>query len=148
MSERMNVSIRLESRQDGAVQVSEHRGELFRKDRSIYIRYEESIEGEAKAEPIRSLIRYRQGELLITRRGAVDSEQLFAVGGRRAGRYRSPFTSFPMETETKRLAFHAEDAAAGESAEPPFTIEWNYDLWIEEHLSGQFHIRLHIQGEQ
>ncbi|WP_341280452.1 DUF1934 domain-containing protein [Paenibacillus sp. FSL H8-0537] len=148
MSERMNVSIKLESRQDGAVQVGEHRGELFRKDRSLYIRYEETVEGEANSEPIRSLIRYRQGELLITRRGAVDSEQLFAIGGKRAGRYRSPFTSFQMETETGQLALQAEGAAAGELAEPPFSIEWKYDLWIDEHLSGRFHIRLHIQGEQ
>ncbi|ANY66376.1 hypothetical protein BBD42_07820 [Paenibacillus sp. BIHB 4019] len=148
MSDRMNVSIKLESRQDGAVQVGEHRGELFRKDRSLYIRYEEPIEGEANAEPIRSLIRYRQGELLITRRGAVESEQLFAVGGKRAGRYRSPFMNFQMETETKQLVLHADGAAAGELAEPPFSIEWKYDLWIDEHLSGRFHIRLYIQGEQ
>jgi Uncharacterized protein conserved in bacteria len=146
MQDRMAVKITLTSTQDGESVVHTYTGEWFRKERSVYIRYEEPVEGDAPS--IRTLVRFREDELSITRRGALESEQLFVPGeGRRSGYYRSPYTSFQMETSTAFVAVKGDDGAEFSLAEPPCTIEWQYELWINEHLSGRFHNRLHIQEE-
>ncbi|GLX71341.1 DUF1934 domain-containing protein [Paenibacillus glycanilyticus] len=146
MPDRVAVKITLTSTQDGESEVHTYKGEWFRKDRSVYIRYDELVEG--TEDPIRTLLRYKTGELSITRRGVVESDQLFVPGeARRSGRYRSPYTSFAMETGTELLAVKGENGEDLSLAEPPCTIEWKYELWIHEHLSGRFHNRLHIQEE-
>lgn len=30
----------------------------------------------------------------------------------------------------------------------PFTLEWEYELYVGDQMSGRFHIWLHIQEEQ
>ncbi|MCM3631585.1 DUF1934 domain-containing protein [Paenibacillus glycanilyticus] len=146
MQDRMAVKITLTSTQDGESVVHAYTGEWFRKERSVYIRYEEPVEGDAP--PIRTLVRFREDELSITRRGVVESEQLFVPGElRRSGYYRSPYTSFQMETATAFITLKGEGGHKPTSAEPPCTIEWQYELWMNEHLSGRFHNRLHIQEE-
>ncbi|SFF34686.1 Uncharacterized beta-barrel protein YwiB, DUF1934 family [Paenibacillus catalpae] len=146
MQDRMAVKITLTSTQDGESVIHTYTGEWFRKERSVYIRYEEPVEGDAA--PIRTLVRFRKDELSITRRGALESEQLFVPGElRRSGYYRSPYTSFQMETGTAFVVVKGDDGAELPSAEPPCTIEWQYELWMNEHLSGRFHNRLHIQEE-
>ncbi|MGO4111489.1 DUF1934 domain-containing protein [Paenibacillus sp. YAF4_2] len=146
MQDRMAVKITLTSTQDGESVVQTYKGEWFRKERSVYIRYEEPVEG--SADPIRTLVRFRTDELSITRRGVVESEQLFVPGEvRRSGYYRSPYTSFQMETATAFVAVKGDDGLELPSAVLPYTIEWQYELWMNEHLSGRFHNRLHIQEE-
>ncbi|WP_435168249.1 DUF1934 domain-containing protein [Paenibacillus glycanilyticus] len=147
MQDRMAVTITLTSTQDGESVVHTYSGEWFRKERTVYIRYEEPVEGSAS--PIRTLVRYRKDELLITRRGVVESEQLFVPGEmRRSGYYRSPYTSFQMETATAFIELKGEGGEKQAYAEPPFAIEWQYELWMNEHLSGRFLNRLHIQEEK
>lgn len=149
MSDRMIVAITIESIQDGETTVQTLQGEWFRKERSIYIRYEECMDAGLEASQIRTLIRYRPNELSITRRGAIESEQLFVQGDvRRVGYYRSAYTSFQLETDTHELVFRrrmAGELAEGQSVEPPFTIECQYELWVNEQMSGRFHIRFHIE---
>lgn len=136
--------ILVESKQDGERVTHRYKGEWFRKERSIFIRYAES-------EETRALIRYSPGELSVKRSGAVQSEQLFVSGQRRIGSYRSAVTVFQLETDTKSLHLHA--AARGDEndqalpSKPPFTLEWRYDLYVSEQMSGRFHIRLHIQED-
>jgi len=145
MSDKMLVKITLESTQDGSTGVHIYNGEWFRKERSIYIRYEEIPAGGTDADQIRTLVRYRTNELSIARRGAVEAEQLFMTGvTRRDGFYKSPYTSFRMETDTKRLAAAPKDGREGAELVPPFLIEWEYDLWVNEQLSGRFQNKLHV----
>ncbi|QAY67361.1 DUF1934 domain-containing protein [Paenibacillus protaetiae] len=149
MSDREQVRIKLISKADGAANVQTYTGEWFRKDKSVYIRYEEPAEAAdsgAPVESVRSLIRYRPGELSLVRRGALQSEQLFVRGVRTRGFYRSPFTAFEMETATSRLA--VTPSGKEELPSPPFTLDWKYKLWVGETLSGRFELRLHIEPLQ
>lgn len=144
----MNVSgkaiIIVESKVDGEKNTHRYKGDWFRKERSLFIRYAES-------EETRALVRYTPGELFVKRSGAVQSEQYFVPGQRRSGNYRSAVTVFDLEARTQSLKLQAK-AAGDHSASllptaPPFTLEWRYELYVSEQLSGRFHIRLHIQED-
>ncbi|WP_173275790.1 DUF1934 domain-containing protein [Paenibacillus sp. NEAU-GSW1] len=142
-SDRRQVSITLESKQGSESTRHTYTGEWFRKERSVYIRYEEG--GGSEAEAVRTIIRIREGELLITRRGAVDSDQLFLRdGGKQPGQYRSPYTSFQMETLTEKLSVRAGGGRDNSDLTPPFTIEWKYEIWIDDEITGRFQNRLHV----
>ncbi|OMF29102.1 hypothetical protein BK133_18360 [Paenibacillus sp. FSL H8-0548] len=154
MNDSRKVRMTLESMQDGSSHIHTYEGEWFRKEKSIFIRYSEpAVEGDPKAGEVRTLLKYRQGELSIMRRGAIESEQLFVQGQKRIGRYQSSMTSFVLETETQLLSLQVP-SDSGEKAEAdllpaqlPFTLEWEYELHVNDQMSGRFHIRLHIQGE-
>lgn len=134
----------LESKADGEKTTHRYKGEWFRKEKSLFIRY-------AEDEATRALIRYTPGELLLKRSGAVQSDQLFVSGQSRIGQYRSAVTVFELETRTKSLALQARAKQDGPGAvlptAPPFILEWRYELYVSEQLSGRFHIRLHIQED-
>ncbi|WP_168123084.1 DUF1934 domain-containing protein [Paenibacillus sp. HB172176] len=153
-----NVCMTLESRQDGEIQSFQYKGEWFRKEHALYLRYREGT-GEGERNEVRTLLRYSPGELSIARSGAVDSRQWFVPGQRRRGSYRSAATAFELDTLTTALAAYALDKdRLPETEEPeretslpsklPFIIEWQYELYVEEQLSGNFHIRLWIQEER
>lgn len=134
----------LESKADGEKGTHRYKGEWFRKERSLFIRY-------AEDEQTRALIRYSPGELSLKRSGAIQSDQLFIPGESRVGRYRSAVTVFELETRTKSLALQVKAKQDQEGAllpsAPPFTLEWRYELYVSEQMSGRFHIRLHIQED-
>ena len=95
-------------------------------------------------------MRYTPGELFIKRSGGIQSEQLFVPGQTRSGTYRSALTTFELETSTKSISLQAKasgDAGAALPSKPPFTLEWRYELYVSEQMSGRFHIRLHIQED-
>ena len=154
MADSRKARITLESVQDGRSHIHTYEGEWFRKERSIFIRYiEPAAAVDPKAGEVRTLVRYRHGELSIVRRGVIESEQLFVPGLRRTGYYRSPATSFPLETDTVQLSLKAQDydaASADAGVLPsklPFTLEWEYEMHVGDQMSGRFHLRLHIQEE-
>jgi uncharacterized beta-barrel protein YwiB (DUF1934 family) len=143
--------ITLESMQDGSSHIHTYDGEWFRKELSVYVRYvEPALKEDPKTGEVRTLVRYRPEELSIVRRGAVESEQLFVPGVRRAGYYRSKAASFPLETDTLLLQLRKgrDESADGLPAALPFTVEWQYEMHVGDQMSGRFHIRLHIQEEQ
>ncbi|WP_424769103.1 DUF1934 domain-containing protein [Paenibacillus sp. sgz302251] len=154
MADSRKVRITLESVQDGITQTHAYEGEWFRKARSVFIRYSEpAAEGDPMAGEVRTLLRYRPEEMSIVRRGVIESEQLFAVGLRRTGYYRTPMISFSLETDTTQLTLTPDSAEAhaamdaGLPSQLPFTIEWQYEMHVRDQMSGRFHIRLHIQEE-
>ncbi|AJY74996.1 DUF1934 domain-containing protein [Paenibacillus beijingensis] len=139
MNEKRRVLIALESKQDGGAKtVQTFRGQFYPKDRSVYVRYDEDDELHGT---VRTLLRWTPGELSLTRRGGVESEQTFAAGSRRPGRYRSPHLSFPLETETTELT--AEQGGCG----LPLTLQWSYTLHIGQQESSRFQLRLHIRED-
>lgn len=154
MNDSRKVRITLESIQDGSSHIHTYEGEWFRKEKSMFIRYvEPAVEGDPKSGEVRTLLKYRQGELSIMRRGVIESEQLFVQGQKRIGRYQSSMTSFVLETETHLLSMQVPSDSDQNSeaiqlpVELPFTLEWEYELHVNDQMSGRFHIRLHIQED-
>ncbi len=141
MNQRAKVQLVLESRIDGRKEVHRYKGEWFRKEKSIYIRY-------AEGEGSQALLRYTPGELSLKRSGGVLSEQLFVPGQSRIGSYTTPQAAFQLETTTSSLVVKRD---AGETDELPgslpFDLEWRYKLKVGGQIAGNFHICLHIQEE-
>src|SRR3569832_1491996 len=98
LTDKASVRLVLSSDIEGEKQEHHFHGEWYRKGRTVYVRYSEMDE---EAGEVRTLIRWRGGELHIARRGLVDSEQTFVAGVRRTGRYASPFVQFQMETDSE-----------------------------------------------
>ncbi|MBD2845592.1 DUF1934 domain-containing protein [Paenibacillus sp. IB182496] len=138
------VRIALESRQEDEVTRHAYAGEWVLRGRSAFLHYEEEEDGGR----VRTVMRWGEDEIKITRRGDVETEQTFVPNARRGGSYRMGGLSFPMETVTDAIAFR-DPQAQGEGARRdsmalPLTIEWSYSLWMEDQQIGRFEIRLDI----
>lgn len=133
------ASIQLISRQEGDEEkVQNLRGEVFAKGNAVYIRYEEPQRG-PQGGITRTMIKILGGELKIIRHGEVESEQTFRLGQRLPGFYRSPYMSFQLSTATTRLEIDLNGIHG--------SVEWEYDFYVFEELSGHFALSLHIWEE-
>lgn len=132
------VLITINSRQDEETVKQTLAGQLFRKDKALYVRYEEPG---ANGNPggVRTLLKVTQEELKVIRHGEVESEQSFRKGSRLPGFYRSPYTRFALITHTRDLRVRLE----GSSGE----IYWAYELEVHDAISGHFAVSLTIQEE-
>ncbi|RXZ79999.1 DUF1934 domain-containing protein [Paenibacillaceae bacterium] len=136
-SDRRKVRITLESVQDSEVTVHHYEGFLIKKERYVYLQYDET---EAGAATVNTTVRWNRQELKIIRRGDVDSEQTFIPGLRQKGEYRTPEMRFALETVTDELIIE------GDSIDNmPLLIQWSYTLWMESQHVGRFQIRLQVQ---
>jgi len=143
MNHKQNVTITLGSTQDGESIALTYSGEWFVKEKSFYLRYAEQTElGE-----VRNLLRYQHGLLSHSRKGAVESEQIYAIGIRRSGYYDNKVVKFELDAHTSELRLLNSDEELIDElpTKLPFTLEWTYDLYVGEQLTGQFSNRLIIQ---
>ncbi|WP_172257601.1 DUF1934 domain-containing protein [Saccharibacillus deserti] len=138
MSDTSRVLITINSRQGEETVEQTLAGQLFRKDRALYLRYEEPG---ASGNPgsVRTLLKITQEELKVIRHGEVESEQSFRLGSSLPGFYRSPYTRFALVTHTRELSVRME-GSAGE-------IFWAYELEVHNAISGHFAVSLTIQEE-
>ncbi|QHT58870.1 DUF1934 domain-containing protein [Paenibacillus lycopersici] len=147
MNDKAHVSIALESEIDGEEQRTAVEGEWYRKGGAFFLKYAETEGGSE----VRTIVRWRDGELSITRRGAVESEQLFTTGVRRSGRYESRHAAFSLETDTSLLQVRFGDGLnvgpGEERREPelPLLLEWHYGLLVGGEPIGNFKIRLRAE---
>ena len=126
---------------DGTESTVQHlSGEVVYTKTGLFIRYEEPDQI-ADGVATRTTIIWSEGgeELKVLRHGGVQSQQLFRVGERLPGFYRSPFTTFNLSTHTRMLEI-ALNGGFG-------TLKWTYDFYVYEELSGQFTISMQIQEE-
>jgi len=146
------VAVELETRhQGGQPDVRRYSGLLYNKPRGQYLVYEEEAEGgAARGERTRTTIRWDGEELKLVRRGAIESEQIFALGRHTAGSYRLPQGTFALETETHEL--RVDSGGSSHAAEWPrplkVTAFWRYDLKLGGEPAGYFEIRLTIWEEE
>ncbi|SFS98178.1 DUF1934 domain-containing protein [Paenibacillus sp. 453mf] len=132
------VKVHIYSMADGEKVIQTFTGEAIRKGSALYVRYEEEeqVPGGSKT---RNTIKVTEHSLKLIRHGGVESEQNFELGQRLPGFYKSPYTSFALSTDTKKL----EISTAGMSAK----LAFRYDLYMFEEKSGHFDISMEIQEE-
>jgi len=143
MNQKQNIVAIFQSWQGEETTRMQYDGELFIKGKSLFIRYVEQTEdGE-----IRHLLRCQQDELLVTRKGQVQSEQLYRVGEPRNGYYSNQIITLEVSAHTSRLQLFAADGSMLTTlpTQLPFSLEWDYELFVSEQSSGRFTIRLQIQ---
>jgi uncharacterized beta-barrel protein YwiB (DUF1934 family) len=144
------VALTLESRQDGDLSVSHHRGVLYRKPGAFYIQYEENgPDGEADAARGRTSVTLKAdgGGLRMVRQGATEGTMTFAPGRKASGSLLTSVGRFRLDTETSRLHIEPDGRAKAE-APLPWRMEWAYRLWINEQYAGRFVLKLRIEEEK
>lgn len=155
MTDKANVRLTLTSEIEGEVQEHQFTGEWLRKGRAVYVRYTETDDSSGE---VRTVIRWRDGQLHIARRGVVESEQNFIAGAKQAGEYKSPFARFKMVTDTSLLWMQCGDLVQrGDQQQPaadgelvpmlPMLLEWHYNMYVDEELTGQFKIKLKAEPD-
>jgi uncharacterized beta-barrel protein YwiB (DUF1934 family) len=136
------VRIQLESDSDGEKLSQQLTGEWYAKGRAVYLRYEESEDSRT----VRTLLMWKDGQLRLTRKGDVESEQTFSAGGKFEGFYRAETVRFELETVTSllRIVASGEEGEEGEPPTPalPMLFEWHYELWTGGEKAGLFKVRL------
>ena len=143
MSYKQKVWIELESKQENEKVSHKMLGEWFVKDKAFYIKYTERTD----AGEIRHLLRYQPSELKITRKGAIEAEQVFRVGQRWTGYYDNKMIKIAVEAFTYRLEImnSSNQALLGLPSTLPFSLVWEYDLFVDDQSTGKFSIRLKLK---
>lgn len=136
MTEFNQVQLTLQSDQDGEQSTTQFIGQAFQKGSSLYIRYTESAD--PLQQEVRTVVKIDDHEVKIMRRGGVESDQTFRQEEQLPGSYRSPFMTFALSTHTTQLTQEL-DGHLGR-------VNWEYELYVHEELTGTFKISLHIQA--
>lgn len=143
MKDKQTIIATLESIQDNEKTTHQYEGELYLKEKSFYIRYTEQTE----AGEVRHFLRYEPNQLTVSRKGSIQSEQLYRVGEVRSGYYDNGVIRLELGALTHKLRI-LDKASKTIEALPtqfPFSLEWEYELIVEEQSTGRFAIRLYIQ---
>ncbi len=113
-------------------------GQYLEKDGSSYVKYEEVIEEGT----IKTIVKITENEGLILRSGAVKMRLSFLLNKKRNGSYETPYGTFLMVTDTKRLSFEkAEDSPSG-------LIDILYDLNMNGNKNGTYHMTIQLKEEK
>lgn len=134
MSQSIPVNIELLSIMDEERIEQRYQGELIRRGDTNYLRYTEKDE---EGEEIRTVVKLAEREIKITRRGQVESEQLFVLHERKKGQYRTKMGRLWIETDTLTMDMKLEDGL-GE-------VAWSYSLYVADEPAGLFQITLNIR---
>lgn len=140
MNYKQNVWIQLESEQDNEVFSQQMLGEWYLKDEAFYIKYAEQTD----AGEVRHLLRYEPTELKVTRSGAVDAKQIYRVHERWPGLYSNQMIKLETAAYTYQLVIKdaMDHIVLGLPTMLPFSLIWEYELYVGEQSTGRFKLRL------
>ncbi|OEH93239.1 DUF1934 domain-containing protein [Bacillus solimangrovi] len=109
-NEKQQIDVRLvtEIRDAGRHEtiVIESSGMKYKKNDSLFLSFEENLEGIDK---VKTIMKLTENELFIMRSGGVTMRQNFRVGELLAGSYQSPYGTMAMETKTERIHYQFND---------------------------------------
>lgn len=140
MNHKQHVWIEFESTQDNEKVSQQMTGEWYIKGKAFYITYEEQTE----AGTIRHLLRYEPEELKVMRKGALESEQIYRMHERRQGYYDNRIVKLELQAYTHQLSIRDQydQVVLGLPSRLPFSLIWEYDLFVGEQATGRFKLRL------
>ena len=76
-------------------------GEYYFRSGSHYILYDELVEGEAA--PIKNVIKLRDREFTITKKGIINTQMVFTEGKKNMTRYVTPFGNIMIALDTEKI---------------------------------------------
>lgn len=133
------VRIRMESKQADQTHVHQADGELYDKNGSWYLLYEEPETDAAGPGRIRATVKWDDEQIKVVRRGAVESELTFRSGARTAGSFALTQGRLPLECYTHGIDRRLNGGLG--------SLSWSYDLYADGAYAGRIRIRLTIEGE-
>lgn len=125
MTKEVLISIRglqfLEGQEEDDIETVQQ-GEFYLRNGSRYLIFDEYMEG--FHEPVKNVLRYKDGELTLTKRGLLNVQMIFAEGRRNTTRYQTPYGVIMIGLDTGRVAFTENEQ--GFKLEVDYTLEANY----------------------
>lgn len=109
-------------------------GEMAVKEGVRYAFYKETAEG---MEGVRTTLKWKDGWLVISRSGAVESRQEFRPGYRCSSVYKTPYLTIPLVSTTRRLAVTEQGKK--------HRLEVEYDLAHGDDHYGRMEIIIEIE---
>lgn len=99
------------------------RGEYYKKNDSHFLLYQEVVEGSSK--PISNIIRFKEKELSLTKKGMINTQMLFEENKKSLTTYATPFGNIMMGIDTKNIMMREEEDQIVMQAE--YALEVNYE---------------------
>lgn len=97
-------------------------GEYYEKNGADFLLYDEYLEG--FQEPVKNVIRIRDREMTLTKRGILNVQMNFEVGKKTLTRYQTPYGVIMIGLDTTRVACMKEERCM--IVEVDYTLEANY----------------------
>ena len=110
MTKEVFVSIRglqFDNGQDGEKIESIQKGEYYFRNNTHYVMYEEILEG--IDDPIKSIIKFKDGEMHLTKKGPINVNMDFVEEQKNLTDYRTPFGSIVIGIEASKVEFEEEE---------------------------------------
>lgn len=97
-------------------------GEYYEKNGVDFLLYDEYLEG--FPEPVKNMIRIRDREMTLTKRGILNVQMNFEAGKKTLTRYQTPYGAIMIGLDTTRVACMKEEHCM--IVEVDYTLEANY----------------------
>lgn len=98
------------------------KGEYYERNGARFLLYDEYMEG--FPEPVKNMIRIRDGEMTLTKRGILNVQMNFESGKKTLSRYQTPYGVIMIGLDTDRVVCMEEENCL--IAEVDYTLEANY----------------------
>lgn len=105
-------------------------GEYYQRNGSHFLLYDEYMEG--FREPVKNLLRFKNGELSLTKKGLVNVQMLFSEGKKNLTSYKTPYGAIMIGLDTRRVECREEEHAL--HLEVDYTLEANYQYVADCHI--------------
>lgn len=110
-------------------------GELFYRDGTVFIRYEELVEDIGT---VQNTIKLKMNQAQVIRHGAIRMNQLFRLGEVTQGVYHTPLGMFTMATQTKQLVVDIPLLSKGLlTTEAAGSLLLGYQLNLNDQIVGK-----------
>lgn len=98
------------------------RGEYYFRNGSHFLIFDEYMEG--FREPVRNVLRFKNKELSLTKRGILNVQMLFEEGKKNLSHYRTPYGMIMIGLDTERVEISVKENAV--HLEINYALEANY----------------------
>lgn len=105
-------------------------GEYYFRNGSHYLLFDEYMEG--FREPVKTMLRFKNRELTLTRRGLLSVQMLFEEGKKNLSSYRTPYGMIMIGLDTSRVEWQVEQDSL--HLEVDYALEANYQYVADCHI--------------
>lgn len=106
-------------------------GEYFFKNGAHYLLFDEYMEG--FKEPVKNVLRFKNNELTLTKRGLLNVQMIFSEGKKNLSNYQTPYGTMMIGMDTTRVISDFSEHAF--SLKVDYTLEANYQYVSDSHIS-------------
>lgn len=134
MTKDVMISIRglqfMENHQEDDIETVQQ-GEYFFRNGSHFLIFDEYMEG--FREPVKNVLRFRENELTLTKRGLLHVQMIFAAGKKNLSSYRTPYGTIMIGLDTDRVACRVTEQEL--KLEVDYVLEADYRYVADCHIT-------------